>query len=206
MEVTGVKVNLRSRAALDSAVIGKASKGDIFSFIESSGDWFKVETYPHAAAWVHKNNLRQINLSSDLSNLTDEIWPKLSLPDIKNKLTLHKYLIDKGKEIAPLLEAKIPESNASSVYSLIDILSQIALNQTESGDWELASRFLETAKKSAPRQASVYLDILQNILLEPQEKKEAYFYLYQNNRLSAENIKTAMEWFSNKLSSIDHSL
>ncbi len=201
LEVNATNVNLRSQPTPNSSIIGKVNKGEVLNLVEYSGDWFKVKSYPYAVGWVHKVSLREVNFSSEPSSLVEEIWPKLSLPDIQSKLLLHKYLIGRGEQLVPLLEAKIPASDSNSVYSLIEILSQIALNQSKSGDWELARSFWEAAKKSAPRQASIYLDILQNILM-PHEKKEAYFYLQQNGKLSAENIKTALEQFSVKLNNI----
>ncbi|MBU1112617.1 MAG: SH3 domain-containing protein [Candidatus Omnitrophica bacterium] len=199
--VTGDSVNLRFRPDLTSPVIGKVNQGDILDFIESSGDWIKVAGYPHITGWVHKTALSQNNFSPELTVLLDQIFPQLSQQDIKNKVSLHKQLIDQGGVIIPLLEAKLADPDINGVYSLIDILSQIAIKQTESGDWGLARHFLEKAKKSTPQAASAYLDVLQNVL-KPEGKKTAYLYLNQKGMLSAENIKVALDQFKTRLDSI----
>lgn len=50
--VTGERVNVRSRAQLNSSILGQASKGDMVKLLEKKEDWYRIEPLDQCSGWV----------------------------------------------------------------------------------------------------------------------------------------------------------
>ncbi|MCM8831554.1 MAG: SH3 domain-containing protein [Candidatus Omnitrophica bacterium] len=59
-EVIVSTLNLRSAPSVESFVLGKAKKGNVLYIIEEENGWIKVNGYPYAIGWVHKQFLKKI--------------------------------------------------------------------------------------------------------------------------------------------------
>lgn len=183
--VTATSLNLRDRPSLNAYTIGKIPKGTLVSVLEKKGKWYKIRAYPHAYGWIHKKFLKVTVKKPNLNVQVKTLIAKLSKSDINKKANTHKKLIEKGSLIVPLLEAYLPRVNDNSVYSLILVLSRIGKTNPR-----LAPYFLKKALADEPKLAGIYLDIAQNIIQPPGERK-AYFYKAQQGRLSSKEINKA---------------
>ncbi len=190
IKVIASKVNLRSTPSLESYIIGMAPKDALFYSIDKVDGWIKIRGYPYVYGWVHKKFLKEIDKKSYLVSFVKKAVSGLSEPNILKKQKNHAELIEKGEEIIPLLESYIPSSDKNTSYSLIWILTQLSRENPS-----IISHFLEKAKNSSLKTASIYLDILQDII-NPEGKKRAYFYLQEKGKLKPEDIEKGVALLS----------
>ncbi len=196
--VTASVLNIRNKPSLESYILGKAKKNSKLTLLRKNKDWYKISAYPYAKGWVHKKFLSSyspgVSISKSVKDILNTI-KKLSEPDIRKKLSLHKNLISKGKETLPLIEQVIPKADKNTCYSIISILTTLGKKHTN-----LLPYFLKKIDYSNIKSSSIYLDVIQGIL-NPKQAQKAYFYLAQQNNLTAEDIKAAKRFLSNYYSS-----
>lgn len=53
VEVTGGSVNIRTEAQVNSASIGKGTKGQIFIHLGKSGDWYEISAFSGESRFLH---------------------------------------------------------------------------------------------------------------------------------------------------------
>lgn len=71
VRVTADRVNLRTRAELESEQVGNVNEGDVLTVIARHGDWIEVAPPTNLAFWVHRDflegsmvNTRKLNVRS----------------------------------------------------------------------------------------------------------------------------------------------
>ncbi len=101
---------------------------------------------------------------------------------------VHKLFLKQkvdSKDLASL-EAKLATSDSRATYEII-----VDLTKLGKANPELIGHFFKAAQTSAVRQASVYLDVLQNII-KPEGEQKAYFYQAENSSLTVQEVKEAI--------------
>ncbi len=189
IKLTAGNVNLRSKPSLYGHIIGVAPEGSVFKLVSEKKQWWKVRAHPYAKGWVHKKFTTK-DQSLGLDSKVQRLLSKVSKVSPKEKGIYYRKLIQEGKKIIPVLEAKLNEAEDDLIYSIIWIIGRLG-----EGDLDLASRFLDKIDKNSPRISAIYLDILTSIL-KPFESKNAYFYLYQKSMLSESDIESAKNKFN----------
>lgn len=186
VEVTGSKVNLRNLPILEANIIGIAPKGARFKSTGQKGQWVKIYGYPYITGWAHGNFFQEI-AEDDIASFVAQIILKLSKADTKTKEELHHALIEKGENVVPLIESYIDTADQNTCYSIISVLAALGKNNIS-----LIPYFLEKVNPSQIKLSSIYLDIVSEII-QPKNKRKAYYYNAQEGRLSAEDINNAVK-------------
>lgn len=218
-QVAKDQTNVRVDSSVGSDSLGFVSKDDQVEVVGEKFDWYRIilpKTFP---CYIFKNlteklDQKTIRVTATKVNLRAkpsleskiigqapelEIFPLLESSGdwlrIENnshakgwihKSFLNKPSLDKGLALA---EAELASSDPTIIYRSIAVLSQIGKDNLE-----LVVSFLEKAESSPIREASIYLDVLQNIL-RPEGEREAYFYRFQNKSLSSQDVNEALILF-----------
>jgi len=186
VEVTGSKVNLRNLPSLEANIMGVAPKGSRFKFVSQEGQWVKIHGYPYMMGWVYSNFFQEVP-EDDIASFVAQIIPRLSETDINSKEKFHQALVEKGKKVIPIIESYINKADRNTCYSIISVLTDLGQN-----DSSLIPYFLEKINPSAIKSSSIYLDVVSEII-QPKDKKKAYFYNAQKGNLTSDDIRKAAE-------------
>jgi len=218
-QVTKNQANVRVDSNALSDSLGFIVKDDKVEVVAEKFDWYRIVLPKNFPCYIFKNlteNLegKAIRVTATKVNLRSgpslespvigqapklEVFPLLESAGewlkIENnsyaKGWVHKNFLDKRPSIEGLAsaEAKLTSSDEAVIYQTIGVLTQIGGDNPE-----LIAGFLKKAENSSIREASIYLDVLQNII-QPEFGKKAYFYQFQNNSLSSQDVNEALGLF-----------
>ena len=124
IRISATNVNLRYQPSLEAPVIGKASKNEIFSLIESSGEWLKIKNNSKAKGWVHKKFLKKQGPANNLASLEE----KLATSDAATIYSTITVLSQMGKdnpELAARFLKNAKKSSLKPASAYLDVLQNI---------------------------------------------------------------------------------
>ena len=197
-EVTATRLNMRQEPSLEAPVIGQLPKGKTVYIKNTLGDWVEISAYPFATGWIHKkfltpdsdNTDSQTEPSSDdilLSAFVRTAIESLTTAGVDQKKEIIQQIVDKGENVITLIDKELDPDNEALTYDMIAIFTRLAQKNPA-----LISFFLKKAESPSITLASIYLDVLQN-LLETNKEKKAYYYLAKQETLSREEIDAVRE-------------
>jgi hypothetical protein len=183
--VDGQNLNIRNRPSLDGNVIGSLNKGDKVKIKKKKKDWYEIACYPYAFGWVHKKLLKRLKGEQELNYFLQLNLAKLSLVNDKERKIIERKIIEKGKEVIPLIEKQFSQLDKPPIYSIIQIFSQLGQENSE-----LISYFFDKIDSRSLKRSAIYLDALENIILEDSPKLP-FYYLFKENKLSRNQLQKA---------------
>ncbi|MCF7870787.1 MAG: SH3 domain-containing protein [Candidatus Omnitrophica bacterium] len=208
-KATKDKVNIRLDSTSLSKSIGTLSSQDTVKVIDKKYNWYKIKLPSRLNCWVSSNFIKNekkdrgivkannLNIRSQPS-LEGEILGSLNENDkieIKNKkngwLKISCYPYAYGWVHSKLLEKVTEKEEKVNPYKKIAELSQKGKNNPE-----LISRFFAKAESGSLENSALYLDVLENIILEDSPKLP-FYYLFQENKLSEDTAKKAYIFLKN---------
>jgi hypothetical protein len=183
--VEGDNLNIRNRPSLNGNVIGSLDKGDKVNIKNKKKDWYEIACYPYAFGWVHKKLLKKLQGEQELDYFLQLNLTKLSLVNDKERKIIEKKIIEKGKEVVPLIEKQLSQLDKPPIYSIIQIFSQLGKENSE-----LISYFFDKIDSRSLKISAIYLDTLENIILKDSPKLP-FYYLFKENQLSQNQLQKA---------------
>jgi SH3-like domain-containing protein len=197
----GVNIRLDSTSLSES--IGTLSSQDKVRVIDEKYNWCKIKLPARLSCWVwsefietdekNRGEVEANNLNiRNQPSLDGKIIGSLNKNDkikIKSKkkdwLEISCYQHAYGWVHSKLLEEVTQEEKKVNPYKQIAELSQEG-----KGNPELISCFFDKVKSDSLENSALYLDILENIILEDSAKM-AFYYLAKKNKLSDRIIQEA---------------
>ncbi|MBN2119463.1 MAG: SH3 domain-containing protein [Candidatus Omnitrophica bacterium] len=61
-------LNIRTQPSIEAVAIGKLQKNDKVEILSKDNGWYKINAYPYATAWVHKNSLEQVPEKAEINS------------------------------------------------------------------------------------------------------------------------------------------
>jgi len=218
-QVSKDQAKIRIDSTVNSKVLGAVGRGQKIKVVGERFNWYRVALPENIPCYIYKeltqkvagNKIQiianEVNLRSDAS-LESPVIGQVSKNQVFSLIEdqgqwlkvennskaygwIHKQFLKAQKPARDLgfLESQLGDATPETIYPIISELTQIGKNNPA-----VTVHFLEKAKSSPLKEASIYLDILQNIL-RPEGEAKAYFYLAQNNSLSTQELKNALALF-----------
>ncbi|MCF7874025.1 MAG: SH3 domain-containing protein [Candidatus Omnitrophica bacterium] len=203
------KVNIRIDSTTSSKSIGNLNSQEIVEVVQEKYNWYKIKLPSRLNCWVWSDLVKKINKDKGIAEGTNiNIRSKPSLDGaiigsldknneviIRNEnkdwlqINCHPYAC--GWVHSKLLEKVTPKEEKINPYKKITKLSKKGKNNPE-----LISHFFAQAKSDSFKNSALYLDVLQNIILE-YSPKLPFYYLAKKNKLSDDIIQKAYTFLKN---------
>ncbi|MFO8052855.1 MAG: SH3 domain-containing protein [Candidatus Omnitrophota bacterium] len=199
------EVNIRLDSTPLSESIDTLSSQDKVEVVDEKYNWCKIKLPSRLSCWISSDFIKKekdrgivkansLNIRNQPS-LEGKIIGSLDEDneiEIKNKkdgwLEISCYPYAHGWVHSKLLEEVTPKEEKVNPYKKITELSQKGKNNPE-----LISYFFAKAKSDSFKNSALYLDVLENIILEDSPKLP-FYYLAEKNKLSNHQIKQAYDF------------
>ncbi len=192
-KIKATSLNIRSKPSLEKGIIiGSLKKGKVISVKSKTESWAKISCYPYAKGWVHSNLLEPIKEEEKIKYLLKNKFNKLDHYTSEEKKEIKEEIIQKGKKVIPLLDKQLNQLNEPAVYKSIIILSRIGKKNPD-----LIPYFFNKINLNFLPKTTVYLDVLQNIVI-PDEPKIPFYRLTQESGISREAVQSAYNYLKTK--------
>ncbi|MDD3296660.1 MAG: SH3 domain-containing protein [Candidatus Omnitrophica bacterium] len=193
IEVTGKKVNLRSRPSLSGKIIGTVPERSRLKVFGQANGWFQVSGYPYAEGWIHGKLLKKFDGNFGLDTLEAVTKSRLNHDKYAEEKAIANFIEKSHEYLLPILKNKLPTADAGTSYSIISVLTFMGRKNPD-----VVFYLLESTRNAPVEVAAAYLDAVQNVILPEETKKTPYFYKAKNNTLSPEDIEESREILQQK--------
>jgi uncharacterized protein YgiM (DUF1202 family) len=92
IQITGEKVNIRFKNDLNSTVVAKAGKGDVFELKSEKGNWYEINMFTGEYRYIHNSLATVVAYSSSLPSLSTAraMWSAFGEAEDKSMLDAEK--------------------------------------------------------------------------------------------------------------------
>ncbi len=205
-KATKEEVNIRLDSTISSKSIGNLANQEVVEVIGKKYGWYKIKLPARLNCWVWSNLVKKTDKDTGIINKTavnirnqpfldGEIVGLLNKNDqvaIRSEkedwLEISCYPNAYGWVHGKLLAKVTQKEEEINPYKKIVKLSQKGKNNPE-----LIYHFFAKVESSSPEEAALYLDVLENILLEKSPKLPVY-YLVTNNNLSSDTVQKTYDF------------
>lgn len=205
-KATKEEVNVRLDSTISSKSIGNLSNQETVEVIDEKYGWYKIKLPARLNCWVWSNLVKKTNKDTGVINkanvnirnqpsLDGEIIGLLNKNDQiiirsekKDWLEISCYPHAHGWVHSKLLIEYTSKEEEINPYKKITALSQKGKNNPD-----LISHFFAEVKSSSLEESALYLDVLENILLE-KSPKLPFYYLTTKNKLSNNTVQKTYDF------------
>lgn len=128
-------LNIRSNPSFDAPIIGKLNKNDVIKIVAKRNEWYEIQAYPYASAWIHKKSLKIVPKKDQDELITQGNTTKVKplQPEVLPNLPIARGMLKRKKRLFAKAQYNLQTENQliSLKLSNNDDLSKFINNKVD---------------------------------------------------------------------------